>query len=101
PTNLASSRQDRIAQPGQLRSAKTPAADRGIPWPHGSRRRAAPCSLQADAGNLQGDARAARLGTIKLKARKHWLEPCARRNATAGWRILLSANRCPLRRNMR
>src|SRR5262249_45188113 len=46
-----------------------------------SRSRVAPCSLQADAGNLRDDARAGRLGITKPKARKHWLEPCARRNA--------------------
>src|SRR5262249_36588613 len=59
-----------------------PAADRAIP------RRMARVAVwllvlyRPNAGNLPGDARVARLGTIKLKARKHWLEPCARRNAT-------------------
>src|SRR5215467_16329017 len=41
-----------------------------------------PVLYRPNARNLQDDARAGRLGITKPKARKHWLEPCARRNAT-------------------
>src|SRR5215470_11276890 len=43
--------------------------------------RAAPCFYRPNTGKIQATPVAGDRGITRLKARKHWLEPCARRNA--------------------